>query len=402
MVASPLRYPLVILFVITFWFVGRSAYHYVFDTHAPEVVVSGIEHGGYYSGDVPCVVTMRDAAKVAHISLYLDGKPLVVHYKINKRQAEHTFMLPTTTLPQGKHELKIDVVDGSYRANCTTEQLCFIVDNQPLQAAFVRSDADLKVFQGRVLHVVFQVNKSVKSAVARALGAEWNCVPEDAHALLYELFLPVQCEERPNEYPLSLEITDHVGNTVMLETKFQVVSFPFPKQHLILKQDAIDREKAAGVEEQALEQALEKAAAESPDCKLWRGSFYAPIEIRGISTAFGTIRTTEHRGKYAHKAVDLLGEPKGSVWAAQSGVIVIQERYAHSGNTVAVDHGCGIISLYFHLDSFSDYKVGDKVQQGYPLGRIGKTGFASGYHLHWEMRVKNRAIDPLQWIKDDF
>ena len=87
------------------------------------------------------------------------------------------------------------------------------------------------------------------------------------------------------------------------------------------------------------------------------------------------------------------------IWASNSGVIVLKDRFTHSGNTIVIDHGCGIVSMYFHLHDFADVQVGQKVKKGNPLGRMGMTGFANGQHLHWEIRVNNVAVDPMQWTQ---
>jgi len=402
MVTTPVRYILCAIIAVCSVVVGWSMYRYIFDTQAPEVVISGIEEGAYYAGDIPCIIAMRDQAKVSDISIFMDDKPLVVHFKINKRHAEYPLVIPTLTLPAGRHELKVEAVDGSYHKNSSVEMVSFIVDNVPLQAAFTRSELDIKVFQGRTLHIMFQVSKPIKSATTRMLSREYLCVPEDPHSLIYESFVPISAEEKPNEYPFSIELVDYVGNTVILEGKFQIVLFPFPQQTLNIKQEDIEAEESAGSDQRLLEEKLESLVQQSPQQKLWRGSFYAPTDIRRISTQFGTIRTTQHRGKYTHNGIDIVSEPKHVVWAPQDGIIVIQERFGWSGNTVVIDHGCGIFSLFYHLDSFGKHMVGDRIKQGSPVGTIGKTGFASGYHLHWEMRIQNIPVDPMQWTKHDF
>ncbi len=135
---------------------------------------------------------------------------------------------------------------------------------------------------------------------------------------------------------------------------------------------------------------------------MWRGAFCAPIDIERISCEFGTIRTTQHKGRYAHKALDIINTPKSVVWSPQEGIVVLKDRFAGSGNTVVIDHGCGVLSLFFHLHDFAGIEVGQKLAQGNPIGKIGKTGEATGYHLHWEMRVDNVAVDPMQWTKTTF
>ena len=103
-----------------------------------------------------------------------------------------------------------------------------------------------------------------------------------------------------------------------------------------------------------------------------------------------------------HKGLDLANAPKSVVWAPHDGVVVHKERYAFTGNTVMIDHGWGIFSFFFHLDNFADIKVGQKIAKGNPIGTLGKTGYATGYHLHWEMRVNNVQVDPMQWTKTNF
>lgn len=387
---------------ITGGYVVWSIYGYLFDTSMPVLDLAGIRECEYCAGDVSCSMSGGDSYKVADISIALDGKPLVNKFKINKSRFDHPFSIPTKTLVNGKHTLAIEVADASRQRNCTRRELTFYVDNAPLQGAFVRPSADLKVFQGRTLHVQFQVNKEISEAKARALSKTYNCVPESPKSLIYECFIPISTEEVANEYPLVIEVVDHVGNTLVLETKFQVVLYPFKKQNLTVNNDKVAKENEIGLPIRQFELDMERVTAASPARKLWLGAFYPPCDIRGVSTEFGTVRTSQQRGKYSHDAIDLLGTPKSVVWAPQDGVVVIKARYAHAGNTVGIDHGNGIISLLFHLDNFSSVEVGDSVRKGNPMGTLGMTGHASGYHLHWEMRVNNVAVDPMQWTRHDF
>jgi murein DD-endopeptidase MepM/ murein hydrolase activator NlpD len=98
----------------------------------------------------------------------------------------------------------------------------------------------------------------------------------------------------------------------------------------------------------------------------------------------------------------VLSAPKSVIWSTQDGVVVLKERFEDAGNTIIVDHGHGLLSLFYHLDDFANIEVGQKIAQGNPIGFLGKTGYATGYHLHWEMRMNNTAIDPMQWTKSNF
>lgn len=383
-------------------YAGWRTYRYFFDTSVPTISVVGVEPNGYYAGDAPCTVIMSDGYKVKDLSLFLDTKPLVSHFSINRAHDEHAFTIPTKTLSNGPHVLKIEVRDASYRTNTSVEEIPFIVDNRVLQAAFVKSTTDLKVFQGKTLHIQFQVNKPIKKALVSTLSKTFICVPEADNSLIYECFIPISCEEQPNEYLLSIEIVDMVGNTMTLETKFQVVPYPFKQQNLALTAEKLKEETESGKPEKELEDLLASLVEKSPHKKLWRGTFYTPTDAKRVSTEFGTVRVTQHKGKYAHKAVDLIGNPKSVIWTTQDGIVIVKDRFVHSGNTIVVDHGCGIFSLFYHLDSYAPIEVGDVIHKGNPVGTLGKTGYATGYHLHWEMRINNVPVDPLQWVKHDF
>jgi len=391
----------VLVLLLCCW-IGWKAYGYFFDTSVPTFTVSGLEEGGYCSGDAVCLISGDDGYKVESISVWLDERPVLSKFKINKKKFEYSLPIPTKTIANGKHMLKIEVTDASYNKNNAMQQRSFFVDNTPLQAAFIRPDLDYRVFQGRTLHIQFQVNKEIQDASIKMFSRSYPCYAEVQGVPIYECFVPIECEEQPSEYPFVIQIHDKVGNEVTLENKFQVLPYPFKKQQLTLAQDKVKAEKEIGIPQEKFEQLMEQLVAQSPAEKLWHGTFYVPINMTKVSCDYGTTRTTQEKGCYMHKALDVLGAPRSVVWAPQDGVVVVKDRFVQSGNTVVIDHGCGIFTLLFHLENFADVHVGDKIKRGNPVGTIGKTGYATGYHLHWEMRINNVATDPLQWTKSGF
>jgi len=379
--------------------IGWYAYAYFFDTTVAHVVITGLHENQCYAGDAQCIVM---ADKRGEITLLLDGQPINNKLKACSKNQERIFAVPTRTLTNGKHHFKAEFVDGTYHRNKTAIEYDFYVDNAPLQAAFIKSEADLKVLQGRTLHLQFQVNKQIENAQVHALANVYECFPESKNSLVYECFIPIACEEKANEYLLSVDVVDKVGNTLRLDNKFQVVLYPFKKERLVVDAEKIKQEELAGQSFKLLEAQVEDIVRNSPREKLWRGAFCTPIDIQRVSCDFGTVRTTQHKGRYPHKAVDVISLPKSVIWAPQDGVVVLKDRFDASGNTVIIDHGCGIISMFYHLDDFAKINVGDKIAKGNPLGTLGKTGYATGYHLHWEMRINNVPVDPLEWTRNTF
>jgi len=97
-----------------------------------------------------------------------------------------------------------------------------------------------------------------------------------------------------------------------------------------------------------------------------------------------------------HFGFDLASTKQSPVPAANKGTVVFAGPLTIYGNTVIVDHGLGLQTLYAHLSSLG-VKVGDAVDKGGELGRTGTTGLAIGDHLHFEVLVNGVSVTPLEW-----
>jgi hypothetical protein len=393
-----LRHIIFLFFSIICAWIGWSMYVYFFDTTQPIIILKGIIPNEAYAGDIQCKLLVNKKAEVA---LWLDDVLLTGKYHISSND-EHPFIIPTKTVANGPHIFKIEVSDNSFTKNKNSTDYTFIVDNQPLQASLISPDDVYKVFQGRTMHVQLQTNKPIKTATISLLSGKYECFPEAQNSLVYEAFIPTQCEEIPNEYLMHIEVVDKVGNKVELDQKIQIILFPFKKHTLHISEEKIKEEEAMTENSQDFEDILEQLTNDSPKMKLWKGAFCVPMDIARITCEFGTVRTTQRKGRYAHKAIDAINTPKSVVWAPADGVVIIKDRFTFTGNTIVIDHGLGIISIFGHLENFSKIETGQKIKKGNPIGTMGKTGYASGYHLHWEMRIGNVAIDPMQWTKPNF
>ncbi len=148
------------------------------------------------------------------------------------------------------------------------------------------------------------------------------------------------------------------------------------------------------------EKGLIDLAKESRPEILWHGPFRA-LPNGGVMAGFAEKRTYVYGGQSVdtqfHLGYDLASTQRAPVPAAQSGVVVLAEHYGIYGNTVIVDHGYGIQSLYSHLSSFA-VKVGDRVELGQTLGNTGITGLAGGDHLHFGIVIHGLQVDPLEWL----
>lgn len=376
---------------------GIYLYHYFGDTTQPTLVLQGLNDGCYCQGTVSCTVSSNKSGELAY---YVDGTSTIATRKIGK--SPQAISIDTKELSNGQHKATFLVTDATYHRNKVEQSITFHVDNEPLRAVLMRSDDNNRVYQGRTYHVRFHVNKPIKKAVAQAFDREHVCFPESKGSLTYEAFIPIACEEVPQTYPLVVRIEDQVNSTAKLDDQINVQSYGFKRETIQIPADQLVQEEHAGADATQRERVMAELTEQSPLQKLWKGPFCPPIDIVRITCDFGTIRTTQHKGRYAHKALDVINVPRSVVWASQDGVVVSKDRFADSGNTVVIDHGFGVLSMFYHLDSFAKINVGDKVAKGNPIGTIGKTGYATGYHLHWEMRVNNIPVDPMQWTRLTF
>jgi murein DD-endopeptidase MepM/ murein hydrolase activator NlpD len=132
---------------------------------------------------------------------------------------------------------------------------------------------------------------------------------------------------------------------------------------------------------------------------LWKDAFQ-PLGNASVEAAFADNRTYINEGqeidRQVHLGFDLAVTQRIPVLAANTGVVVYAADLGIYGNTVMVDHGLGVQSLYAHLSSI-DVKEGDRVEKGHVLGRSGMTGLAGGDHLHFTMLVNGQAVNPVEW-----
>ncbi|PYE55286.1 peptidoglycan DD-metalloendopeptidase family protein [Deinococcus yavapaiensis] len=148
----------------------------------------------------------------------------------------------------------------------------------------------------------------------------------------------------------------------------------------------------------AAEDALVEKAYARRTPQAWTKPFAFGNAIKVISSGFGQPRRYNKDAKITyHYGVDFPGKVGTPVLAINDGTVVIAGTYPVRGGLVVVDHGLGVVSLYFHQSKLA-VKIGQKVTRGQKLGEIGTTGFSSGPHLHLEVRVRGEATDPADWF----
>jgi murein DD-endopeptidase MepM/ murein hydrolase activator NlpD len=140
-------------------------------------------------------------------------------------------------------------------------------------------------------------------------------------------------------------------------------------------------------------------ATRSAGAWLWTEPFL-PLRNAKVMSSFADRRTYVYRGRevdeQTHLGFDLAAVARTPVPAANRGVVVLARYLGIYGNSVVVDHGLGLGSLYAHLSSI-EVEEGQPVERGAIVGHTGSTGLAGGDHLHFTTLVRGRPVNPIEW-----
>lgn len=128
----------------------------------------------------------------------------------------------------------------------------------------------------------------------------------------------------------------------------------------------------------------------------WSGPFVPPVDGRPTSN-FGTRSYYNGERRSPHAGVDFVGETGTPIRAANHGQVVVAAPMYFTGNTVVIDYGDRMFSVFAHLSEFYA-KAGDTVEPMTVVGLVGATGRVTGPHLHWSVRVNGARVDPLSLI----
>ncbi|HKT59980.1 MAG TPA: M23 family metallopeptidase [Gemmatimonadales bacterium] len=143
--------------------------------------------------------------------------------------------------------------------------------------------------------------------------------------------------------------------------------------------------------ELAQSRAISRRAHDTP--RIWSGRFVRPRPTR-ITSVFGTGREFNGSVTSRHLGTDFAGKVGAPVRAAGRAVVALVARFYLAGNAVYLDHGGGLVTGYFHLSRVL-VAEGDTVAAGQVIGAVGRSGRATGPHLHWIARYGGITVDPM-------
>ena len=214
---------------------------------------------------------------------------------------------------------------------------------------------------------------------------------------VYRALLGVDLEQRAGVFPLTLAAQFENGQRLACSTLVSVQAGHFAVERLRVGRRFVElSHKDLERTEREGQRLRELFAGVTPE-RMWRGRFRLPVDGVQATGNFGRRRFLNGQQRSPHSGEDFPAAVGVPVHAAQRGRVVLAEELFFSGNTVVLDHGLGLYTLYSHLESIA-VGVGDIVAPGMPLGRVGATGRVTRAHLHWAVHLNEARVNPLQLL----
>jgi murein DD-endopeptidase MepM/ murein hydrolase activator NlpD len=225
----------------------------------------------------------------------------------------------------------------------------------------------------------------------------WQETPAPPKSLdVHRALVGVDLEKPAGTYDFKLSAKAEAG-AISCTAAITVTAGKFPTERLKVAPNFVEPnpEQLAKAEEDR-KKLREIFAIVTPE-KLWTGAFRIPLD--GVSTGgnFGRRRVLNGQPGSPHSGVDFPSPTGTPVHAAQRGRVVLAEELYFSGNTVLIDHGLGVYTLYGHFSEI-DMKAGEMVDSGAVIGKVGATGRVTGPHLHWGLTVNRARVNALSIV----
>ncbi len=322
-------------------------------------------------------------------------------------------------LKDGKASLEIEVSDFSWwswmTGNKSTMSYSVTIDTRPPKATIVESQR--YILQGGSGMVVYRLDEEVVKHGVFVNGYFYPGFPlkKDQNIKVAFIGLPYDVTKVDKAYIAAVDAAGNEGRTafgmVVKEKKLKQDQIRVSDNFMTLKVPELlqDSPDIGGdllqqylyinndIRKQNYEKVISICQSPYPE-RLWRGRF---LRMPGSKRAgFGDQRTYYYKGQeidhQTHLGIDLASTRHADARAANRGIVKFADYLGIYGNTVIIDHGQGVFSLYAHLSQIS-VAVGETVEQKSLIGLTGSSGMAGGDHLHFSMLINGIFVTPLEW-----
>lgn len=362
--------------------------------------------------------------KVDVVLLTKDGELALAHEDVLPGNATRTINITLEPKALAAHEgeatLRVTAVDrslwGFMQGNRTVAERKVTVDVTPPRLEVLSRDHYVN-FGGSGFAIYKATADAVRSGISIGdyffPGVPGQLSDPDAYVVVFAHPYDVARDARP-----VVIAEDAAGNRAQASFHYVLKGRDYRRRTLEISDDFIDRVvmpllPAGGqgmgreavflqVNNQMRRQNAERiveVCRQSAGKPLWQGTF-EQLSNSKVEASFADERTYVYHSKpidrQYHLGVDLAVTKRYPIEAANSGMVAFADNLGIYGNTVIIDHGLGVFTLYAHLSSI-DVKAGERVEKKTIVGRSGATGIAGGDHLHYGVFVRGVPVLPVEW-----
>lgn len=408
-------------------FIAAGLWLYLlFESHPPSIQINLKSN---YVSTLPFDIEINDKGrglKRISISLFTKGgeQPMVAEdYDSPIKNKKFTVALSrkNINIKEGPATLRVTATDRSYyqffRGNETTVHRSVIVDLTPPTIELIRGDRYIN-FGGSGLVLYRTSSDSIKSGVRIGKyffpGYKGRFEDPNTHMVFFAHPYDVPPKEKP-----TLVSTDAAENPKQIPISYTLKNVRKKKRTIRITDSYIKRKIAPLLNDGSIQQGnlesafvkvnrhlrnenestIRKACQKSVNRMLWNEAFHQ-LSNSKVEANFADHRSYVYKGKTIdhafHLGYDLAVTKNYPVEAANNGVIVFTGDLGIYGNTIIIDHGLGIFTMYSHLNSIA-VKKGENVKRKQIIGRTGETGLAIGDHLHYATLIHGVPVLPLEW-----
>lgn len=211
-------------------------------------------------------------------------------------------------------------------------------------------------------------------------------------------FLAIDLHKKPGPYRVALSLNDQREAATMIDVKERILpvsDFDIPES-FGGNTPAGEKELTSNLE--ADTKTLNAVTAIVSPEKLWDSAFRQPLEGPIVVTdTYGYSRQTGATN-ISHNGTDFRAAVGTPVYAMNAGRVAFAGAFRNYGNTVIIDHGLGVMTMYMHLSQVS-VELGKPVEKGDPIALSGNTGYSLGPHLHLSVRIYGHSLDPIKFLE---
>lgn len=340
-------------------------------------------------------------------------------YATPVRDAVEKFTLEPAGLRDGSFGLTVTATDRSLAnfgaGNTARLEKTLTLDTTPPRVEITSLAHNVR--QGGVGAVSFQVNEEAESAGV-VVGQAFFPAHKQENGKYFGLYVfPYDMD--PKNFVPKVKVTDKAGNTAIASFRYQAIPRKFrqdkinisdnfleskmPQYYDIITDTRDNLQIYLRVNNDLRKQNsvfLHELAQKSAPSMLWDKKAFLRLPNAAPRAGFGDHRTYYYQNKeidqQTHMGVDLASLEGAPVPAANTGKVVFAGFLGIYGETVIIDHGLGLQTLYAHLRQI-DVKVGQDIKKGEILGKTGVSGLAGGDHLHFGVLVDGEETSPIEW-----